>query len=204
MIKKELENLKEMIHIMSRKSEGIYQSSIEMLKKKDSKLLKEILDMDLELNKMEIEVDNTCLNLLALKDPYAIDFRYIICVMKSTRDLERIGDESKTIAKWSIKSDLDLNTNEDLKFLVDYTTESLQSAINALLYEDKDSAKKCLELEINIDNYEEKILNKNPILASGLIIRALERIGDLSTNIAENVIYYLDAKDIRHQEYTKL
>lgn len=204
MTKKELENLKEMIHIMSRKAEGIYQSSIEMLKKKDTKLLKEILDMDIELNKMEIEIDNVCLNLLALKDPYAIDFRYIVCVMKSTRDLERMGDESKTIAKWSIKSDLDLNTNEDLKFLVDFATESLQNAINALLYEDRDSAKRCLEIEVDIDNYEEKILNKNPILASGLIIRALERIGDLSTNIAENVIYYLDAKDIRHQEYTKL
>ncbi|MFN3605190.1 MAG: phosphate signaling complex protein PhoU [Leptonema sp. (in: bacteria)] len=200
MMKKELEILKERIHIMSRKAEGIYLSSLEVLKKKDSKLLKEILDMDVELNKMEIEIDNACLNLLALKDPYAVDFRYIICIMKSTRDLERVGDESKTIAKWSLKSDLELATNEELKLLVEYATESLKNAINALLYEQKEAANKCLELEVNVDEYEEKILNKNPILASGLIIRALERIGDLSTNIAENVIYYLDAKDIRHQK----
>lgn len=204
MIRKQLENLKEMIHLMSRKAEGIYLAALEMLKSKDEKILKDILNMDIDLNKMEVEVDNVCLNLLVLKEPYAIDFRYIICVMKSTRDLERIGDESKTIAKWSIKSDLNTVENEDLKKLIRYTSESLHNAIKALLYDDKEAAKKCLELEVNIDEYEEKILNNNPILASGLIIRALERIGDLSTNISENVIYYLEAKDIRHQENVKL
>ncbi|GIX41888.1 MAG: phosphate transport system regulatory protein PhoU [Leptospiraceae bacterium] len=201
MIRKEIDKLKEMIHIMCRKTEGIFNASIEVLKKKDSRLLNEVLNMDMDLNKMEVEVDNTCLNILALKDPYAVDFRYIVCVMKSTRDLERIGDESKTIAKWSIKSDLEYDKNEELQQLIQYTTESLQNAIHALLYESKEHAKNCLKLELNIDEYEEKILERDPILASGLIIRALERIGDLSTNIAENVIYYLEAKDIRHQEY---
>ena len=204
MIRKEIDKLKEMIHIMCRKTEGIYQSSLEVLKKKNVQLMNEVLNMDVDLNKMEVEIDNACLNILALKDPYALDFRYIVSVMKSTRDLERIGDESKTIAKWSIKSDLDFNTNSDLQELVQNTTEALQHAIHALLYESKEHAEKCLKLENNIDEYEEKILDKNPILASGLIIRALERIGDLSTNIAENVIYYLEAKDIRHQEYEKL
>ncbi len=201
MIRKEIDKLKEMIHLMSRKTEGIFNHALEVLKKRDPKLLNEVLNMDLDLNKMEIEVDNACLNILALKDPYAIDFRYIISVMKSTRDLERIGDESKTIAKWSLKSDLDYNKSVDLQKLVELTLESLHNAIHALLYESKEHANKSLQLEINIDEYEEKILDKNPILASGLIIRAFERIGDLSTNIAENVIYYLEAKDIRHQEF---
>lgn len=201
MIRKEIDKLKEMIHIMCRKTEGIFDASIEVLKKKDSRLLNEVLNMDIDLNKMEVEVDNTCLNILALKDPYAVDFRYIVCVMKSTRDLERIGDESKTIAKWSIKSDLEYDKNTELQQLIQYTTESFQNAIHALLYESKEHAKNCLKLELNIDEYEEKILERDPILASGLIIRALERIGDLSTNIAENVIYYLEAKDIRHQKY---
>ncbi len=204
MIRKQIESLKERIHLMARKSEGIYLSALEMLKSKDEKMLKDILNMDIDLNKMEVEVDNACLNLLVLKEPYAVDFRYIICVMKSTRDLERIGDESKTIAKWCIKSDFNVSENEDLKQLIRNTSESLQNAIKALLYEDKDSAKKCLELEFNIDEYEEKILNKNPSLASGLIVRAFERIGDLSSNISENVIYYLEARDIRHQENVKL
>jgi phosphate transport system protein len=201
MIRKEIDKLKEMVHIMCRKTEGIFNASIEVLKKKDPRFLNEVLNMDMDLNKMEVEVDNTCLNILALKDPYAVDFRYIVCVMKSTRDLERVGDESKTIAKWSIKSDLDYDNNQDLKELVQLSQKSLQNAINALLYENIEYAKNSLKLEVNIDEYEEKILDKDPILASGLIIRALERIGDLSTNIAENVIYYLEAKDIRHQEY---
>jgi phosphate transport system protein len=201
MIRKEIDKLKEMVHIMCRKTEGIFNASIEVLKKKDPRFLNEVLNMDMDLNRMEVEVDNTCLNILALKDPYAVDFRYIVCVMKSTRDLERVGDESKTIAKWSIKSDLDYDNNQDLKELVQLSQKSLQNAINALLYENIEYAKNSLKLEVNIDEYEEKILDKDPILASGLIIRALERIGDLSTNIAENVIYYLEAKDIRHQEY---
>ncbi len=204
MIRKEIDKLKELIHIMCRKTEGIFQNSIEVLKKKDTRLLNDVLNMDMDLNKMEIEIDNVCLNILALKDPYALDFRYIICVMKSIRDLERIGDESKTIAKWSIKSDLEYDKNTDLQKLIHLTTAAMQHAIEALLYESKEHAENCLKLEYDIDEYEEKILNENPILASGLIVRALERIGDLSTNIAENVIYYLEAKDIRHQEYEKL
>ncbi|MCS7204588.1 MAG: phosphate signaling complex protein PhoU [Leptospiraceae bacterium] len=199
MIRKEIEKLKEMIHLMCRKTETMYFTSLEVLRKKDRKLLNELLEMDKDLNKMEVDVDNACLNLLALKDPYAVDFRYIISVMKSTRDLERIGDESKTIGKWSFKSDLEIDRNSDFQSLVNYTTEALQKAIQALTYEDLKFANDCLQLELNVDELEEKILSKDPILPSGLIIRAMERIGDLSANIAENVIYYLEAKDIRHQ-----
>lgn len=199
MILKELEHLKEMIHLMCRKTEGMYFTAIEVLKKRDTKLLHELLEMDKDLNSMEVEVDNTCLNLLALKDPYAIDFRYIISIMKSTRDLERIGDESKTIGKWSIKSDVDLSEYSEFHKILQYTTESIKNALGALMYDDLELAEKTLQLEIEIDDIEEILLAKEPSLATGLIIRAMERIGDLSSNIAENVIYYLQGKDIRHQ-----
>ncbi len=204
MIKKELDQLKEMIHVMCRKVEGIYFYAIDMLKKKDEKMLNEIFKMDVDLNQMEVEIDNQCLKLLALKEPYAIDFRFIVAVMKSTRDLERVGDESKTIAKWGLKSDLNYDSNIELQKMIEFTTQSIQSAMNSLMYEDIEYARDALKLEYNIDDYEEILLGKDPSLSSGLVIRALERIGDLATNIAENVIYYLEAKDIRHQDMKDL
>ncbi|EHQ05566.1 phosphate signaling complex protein PhoU [Leptonema illini] len=199
MNKKHLDELKEQISLMARRAESIFDKALEVLRDAHHDRFQDVLLMDRDLNKMEMELDQSCIRLLALKDPFAVDLRFILSVMKSVRDLERIGDESKTIAKWSVKLPADFMSS-DLSHLIDNARKALQLAIQALLHDDEAAANECLQVEEYVDEYEDRVLLTDPALPLGLITRSLERIGDLSSNISENVIYYLEAKDIRHQE----
>lgn len=184
---------------MARRAESIFDKALEVLRDAHHDRFQDVLLMDRDLNKMEMELDQSCIRLLALKDTFAVDLRFILSVMKSVRDLERIGDESKTIAKWSVKLPADFMSS-DLSHLIDNARKALQLAIQALLHDDEAAANECFQVEEYVDEYEDRVLLTDPALPLGLITRSLERIGDLSSNISENVIYYLEAKDIRHQE----
>jgi phosphate transport system protein len=197
MNKKHLDELKEQISIMARRAENIFEKALEVLRDSRHDRFQDVLLMDRELNRMEKELDQACIRLLALKEPFAVDLRFILSVMKSVRDLERIGDESKTIARWSVKLPADFMTS-DLSHLIEHARKALQLAVQALLHDDEAAAEECLGEEEYVDEYEERVLLTDPPLSVGLITRALERIGDLSSNISENVIYHLEAKDIRH------
>ncbi len=199
MNKKYLDELKEQISLMGRRAENIFDKSLEVLRDPKHDRFEDVLHMDRDLNKMEMELDQACIRLLALKDPFAVDLRFILSVMKSVRDLERIGDESKTIAKWSVKLPGDFMTS-DLNHLIENARKALQLAIRALLHDDEEAANECLQVEELVDEYEDRILLTDPGLPLGLVTRSLERIGDLASNISENVIYYLEARDIRHPE----
>ena len=103
MIQKQLEELKEHVSLMARRAEAILDMALETLEKQEETLFQKTVSMDRELNAMEIQMDEKCMRLLALQEPFALDFRYIFSSIKTTRDLERIGDESKTIARWSLR-----------------------------------------------------------------------------------------------------
>jgi phosphate transport system protein len=197
MIQKQLEELKEHVSLMARRAEAILDLALETLQKRDEVLFQKAVSMDRELNAMEIQMDEKCMRLLALQEPFALDFRYIFSAIKTTRDLERIGDESKTIARWSLRMAGGLNTS-DLESLTSKAREALREAIQALIHSDLDAANRVLQLELEVDALEEKILEVSSDIGQALVVRALERIGDLSTNIAENVIFSVKAQDVRH------
>lgn len=198
MIQKQLEELKEHVSLMARRAEAILDMALEALEKGDEDLFKQTVSMDRELNAMEIQMDEKCMRLLALQEPFALDFRYVFSSIKTTRDLERIGDESKTIARWSLRLQGG-QLSPDLKTLAQKAREALRQAIHALVNSDMEAAQKVLELELEVDAIEEKILEVSTDISQALVVRALERIGDLSTNIAENVIFSVKAQDIRHK-----
>lgn len=193
---KRVEALREEIAIMARNSQSIFEEAKNLLIAFDDKKLQEVLDMDHHINSLEIKLDEECMNLLALQEPYAKDFRFVFSVVKTNRDLERIGDESKTIAKWAGKIKV---KDDDLALLLEKASEILKLAIEAIIESDTKRAEKVNILEDEIDRIEDRIINRTNDLATALIARALERIGDLSTNIAENVIFSVKAEDIRHQ-----
>ncbi len=197
MIQKQLDELKEHVSLMARRAEAILDMALETLEKREETLFQKTVSMDRELNAMEIQMDEKCMRLLALQEPFALDFRYIFSAIKTTRDLERIGDESKTIARWSLRLPGG-QVSEDLRELASKAREALKEAAQALVNSDLDAANKVLQLELEVDAIEEKILEVSTDISLALMVRAMERIGDLSTNIAENVIFSVKAQDIRH------
>ncbi|MDH5655671.1 MAG: phosphate signaling complex protein PhoU [Spirochaetia bacterium] len=201
-VQKDIENLKKEVSLMARKAESILEKAITAMETKDAALVEEIKTLDKDLDNFEISLDAHCAELLALKDPYAIDFRFIFSVIKTTRDLERVGDESKTIGKWSLKMNGD--AEEDLKTLGKKAKASLNTAITALINLDADTAEKVTEIEEEVDEIEDRIIESNPDLARAFIAKAFERISDMATNIAENVIFCVKAEDIRHGGVKKI
>jgi phosphate transport system protein len=201
-VQKDIENLKIEVSLMARKAESILEKALISLEKKDPALVDEIKNMDKELDSSEIHLDTHCAEILALKDPYAIDFRFIFSVIKTTRDLERVGDECKTVAKWSLK--LRSNNDEELINLGKKAKASLNTSITALINLDTEMAEKVSDLEEEVDAIEDRIIASDPDLARAFIAKAFERISDMATNIAENVIFCVKAEDIRHGGLKKI
>lgn len=195
-IGKEIEELKQEVSRMARAAESIMDLSLQVLKERDLGLIQKVLDMDKELNQWEIKMDQMCMQLLALKDPYGLDFRFIFSVVKTTRDLERVGDESKNVAKWTRK--LQGAASPELLALAQKSRETFQLAVEALADIDSERAAKVMSLDQEVDRMEDEILSGTEDLATAFIAKTLERIGDLSSNIAENVIFSVEAEDIRH------
>jgi len=196
LIEESLDELKEEIREMAGRSLAIFDKAVEMLHSRDASVLSEVKDMDKVIDSMEMKLDRHCMALL-LKEPYGMDFRYIFSTVKTIGDLERVGDQCKTIAKWSLKLDGDLPQNMDE--LVKKSKEAILTAIEALLETDAEKARKVLELEFQVDDLEDKIIQSNKCnIAEAFIAKALEKIGDIATNIGENVIFNVDATDIRH------
>ena len=183
---------------MARKAEAIFELAVENVRETRPENLEQIREMDSKIDALEIKIDNMCMDLL-LKDPYAVDFRYIVSTIKTIKELERVGDQSKTIAKWARKFNGGLEG--DMKELADKTREALRTATEALIQGEVADAERVMELEFQVDAIEDRIIESTSIVSEAFIAKALERIGDLATNIAENVIFYVKARDIRHGGY---
>jgi len=198
----QMEELRTCINLMSRKIQEIFDQTIRALESRNESDAKKILVADDEIDNLEVDTDRRCMYLLALKEPYAHDFRYIYSAIKTAGDLERIGDECKTIAKWSLK--LNSALDPKIKELSSASAKCLEAGVNALIHFDLNEAKRCLELEYEVDAIEDMIINKPGVtVPEAFIAKALERISDLSTNISENIIFSEKAIDIRHGQYQK-
>lgn len=196
MLQKEMGQLQQELTVMARTAESIFGKAVRVIENKSEMLAKEILQDDTHLDRMELSLDRLCMHLLELKGPYAVDFRFVYSVIKTNKDLERVGDESKTIAKWAHRTDE--NDLQKLIELAEKSYEALSLSIHSLVEGDSEMARQVLSLELIVDQLEDDIIENQPGLATGLIARALERVSDMATNIAENVIFSIDAKDVRH------
>lgn len=187
--------------LMARKAETIYERAVECMLRRDPELVSEVRRMDQELDELEVRIDRMCMQVLALREPYALDFRFIFSVVRTIRELERVGDQAKTIAKWAPR--LTASPDADLTALADKAREALKTAVDAVVENDMDGARRVMQIEFQVDEIEDRIIEQHPEppLAVAFIAKALERVGDLATNIAENVIFAVSADDIRHGQY---
>ncbi len=210
-LQREIEKIKTNILSLGAMVEDRFQRAIYAVKTGDLALAQKIIDTDIEIDAREIEVEEECLKILALYQPVAMDLRFLVAVIKINNDLERIADYAANIAK-RFKTSF----KDPRKFKYDYTAMANQAAkmlrmsLDALVHLDVDMAYKVRDMDkqVNImrnDAYGsmKKDIQLHPemvneIINMYLISRHLERIGDHTTNIAEEVIYLIEGEIIRH------
>ena len=208
----ELNGLKEKLLKMASLVEESIAKAIKSLVKRDSTLAQEAIEEDTQIDLLEVEINNLSLKLLALKQPMASDLRFITSAMKISAHLERIGDQAVNIAERSIE----LITQPLLKPLIDIprmaelAQEMVKNSIGFLINNDISSVEELWKAENVVDDLNTQIFRelltymiedpKTIKRAVGLILvgRHLERIADLSTDIAEEVVYAVNGKNIKH------
>jgi phosphate transport system protein len=213
-LEKELERLKKLIYSLCARIDENLELAIKSVQESDIELAQTVIESDKIIDEMEIEVEEECLKALALYQPVAIDLRFIIAVMKMNNDLERIGDLAADIAKNGIhinrlakpKIPLDLH---QMSYLVKaIVRKSLDALINIDAYLAREVIRDDDEINAMKGEMKEEIiaaLQREPEHAESLmtllaITHRLERIGDHASNIAEDVIYMVEADIVRHQD----
>ncbi|MFQ6108426.1 MAG: phosphate signaling complex protein PhoU [Candidatus Aminicenantales bacterium] len=208
----ELNTLKERLLRMASLAEESITLAVKSLKDRKEGLAREVFKREKTINLLDIEIDELCLKLLALRQPMAVDLRFITSAMKIVSELERIGDQAVNIAERS----LDLIKLPLLKPLIDIprmaalAQDMVKDAIDAFINRDDRLAKDVCERDDEVDNLNNQIFRElltymmqDPSTirrAVDLILvgRHLERIADHATNIAEDIIYYVKGKTIKH------
>jgi len=208
----ELNNLKEKLLNMCFFVEKMIEEAIEALKKRKISFIDKVFEKEEKVNLAQIEIDSKALELIALRQPAASDLRFIISVIKMNSDLERMADLAVNIAERAkeLLKEPPLKPLIDLPRMATLTQNMLKNAIQSLLDKNSSLARKVCESDNEVDSLNEQIFrelitymlsdpkNINRAIKLILIGRYLERIADLATNIAEDVYYILEGKDIRH------
>ena len=210
-LQREIEKIKKEILFLGAMVEDRFKKAIFGIKTEDLGLAQKIIDTDFEIDEKEIEVEENCLKVLALYQPVATDLRFLVAVIKINNDLERVADYASNIAKRYKTSSQDPNKFKyDYSAMTDLTVKMLKMSLDALVRTDVDIAYEVREMDTNVnimrnEAYDsmKKDIQKHPDMVSEiinmyLISRHLERIGDHTTNIAEEVIHLIEGGIIRH------
>ena len=208
----ELSALKERLLAMGGLAEDRVRTAILGLVERDGHLIEEVLNGDMPVNELHIEIDDLCLKLLALHSPLAADLRAVMAAIKINSDLERVGDLAVNIAEAARL----YTTHPPVKRLIDIprmatTAQSmLRDALDSYVRGDMQLAQHVLDEDDTLDSLKTQVFRElltymlqspstiEPALDLILISRHLERIGDHATNIAEDVIFMVSGRDVRH------
>jgi phosphate transport system protein len=207
----EVAQLKDSLLAMASHAETAVTRAMRALVERDETIAHQVEEDDNVLDQFEIEIDDTAIHLLT-KAPLATDLRLITVGMKISQNLERVGDEAVTIARRAIE----LNTEPQLKPYVDLprmatmSLEMLRDAITAFINREPERARGVIPRDRDVDDLNRQLhrelssfMVERPTTISRclrlmVISKALERIADHATSVAEQVVYLFEAKDIRH------
>lgn len=209
----ELEDIRRNVLKMGGLVETQTTNAIQALLNQDEALAKQVANSDDVINKMEVDIDEECIRVIAKRQPAASDLRLVIAVVKVITDLERIGDEAEKIGRYSkklAKKQAITEMHSELSHLSEMVTKTLQESLNAFARLDADEAMRILSTEAAINKEYDTIgrllithmmedpRNIKSVLRVSWCARSLERIAAHSQNIAEYVIYLVKGKDVRH------
>lgn len=212
-LQRDLDSLKKDIVHLGSLVQNSTQSVVEFWGTKSEQQLQEVLEYEDRINELEVDIEEHCLKVLALHQPVAIDLRFIIVIMKVNNDLERMGDQAVNISH-RVKSLID-GPELPISLPIDEMTNAVQKMVSlsleALVSQDPAIARKVVDMDdivddLNAQTYDliRETIQANPSLVNSAMSMAtissnLERIGDLCTNIAEEVIFMVEGQVIRHQ-----
>ena len=208
----ELEGLKTRLLEMGGLAEDRVRAAVESLVTRDVSILQNVLTGDTPINQLHIEVDHRCFTLLALHQPMAVDLRAIVSAVKINTDLERVGDLAVNIAEAVTRYLKHAPVKEliDIPRMAAIAQAMLRDALDAFVRRDMKMAEAVLNQDDELDALKTQVFRElltymlqdpakiEPALDLILISRHLERIGDHATNVAEDVIFMVSARDVRH------
>jgi phosphate transport system protein len=208
----ELQQLKSRLLLMGGLAEERVSLSVRGLVERDRDAIRQVIEGDEELNQMQLEIDDRCFKLLALYQPMAIDLRTIVAAVKINSDLERVGDLAVNIGEAAERyvSHPPVKPLIDLPRMGALAQRMLREALDAFVSGNILAAREVLAQDDVLDGLKDQIFRElltymlgDPHTIEGaidliLISRHLERIGDHATNIAEDVIFIVEARDVRH------
>lgn len=209
---KAVEKLKKMLLTLSGIIEENLSEAIKAVLARDTIKAKQIHDYDDQVDQMEVDIEEECLKILALHQPVAVDLRFIIAVLKINNDLERIGDLSVNLAKIAgyILETPGCDIPFDYISMGDKVRAMLRKSLNSLVNMDAEMAREVCASDEEIDKINRSVyklvselMKKHPekydcLINAISISRYLERIADQTTNIAEDVVYMVEGKIVRH------
>jgi phosphate transport system protein len=212
-----LEELKEQLLVMAGLAEQSIQRAIEAYRVRDLSICDLVNRSELAINRLEREIDQAALDLLAMEQPMAIDLRFILSVIKINADLERVGDAAKSISDRvrSMEQMPQADLPVDIPRMAELAAEMVRKCLQAFIEGDAELARSILTMDDAVDAMNRaaykaltKVMEEQSHLAPQalnalMISRALERVADHATNIAEDVIFWVQGDDVRHHKSLK-
>lgn len=210
---REIEMLKKKILTVGAIVEERITKAIAAVIKQDAKLILEVVEGDEEINQLEVDVEEDCLKILALHQPVAIDLHFVVAVLKINNDLERMADHAVNIARRAEYLAMYANTDlpSDLEVMLQKTQTMVRQSLDALVHQDTILARHVCAADKEVDQLNRQMhvliqqqIRENPERVEPFIhqlsvSRQLERIADLATNVAEDVVYMVEGDIIRHR-----
>jgi phosphate transport system protein len=208
----DLDRIRHSLLRMAGMVESMVAKATRALLERSAALCAEVIASDRTVDQLEMEIDDYCHSILARRQPTAVDLRFLVAVMKINNDLERIGDSAVNIAQ-SVEQLIDqppLKPYIDLPHMSELVQAMVRQSLDALVNRDAEQAGAVLAGDDAVDGLYKQIFRElltymiedprtvTRALHLLLISRNLERIADHATNIAEDVIYYVEGRDVRH------
>jgi len=209
---RELEDLNKQLLLMGGRAETIVLKSVEALRRLDRELANEVFNDDKIMDRMELDIDERCLRLLALQQPMAKDLRLITAALKINNDLERVGDHAVNIAGsvMRLAGKPLLKPLIDIPRMAELASDMLHEALDAFVRRDAETARRICLRDDAVDALNDQIFRElvsymveDPMTITRameliLVARNLERVADLATNVAEEVVFIAEARVIKH------
>jgi phosphate transport system protein len=207
-----LADLRETLLRMGSRAEAILDKAVQAVLDRNADLARQVEPDDLEIDRLDVLIDGAVLRALALQAPVAADLRKVVAVKMIATDLERVGDLARNIAKSALRLSLhpEVPVPLPLARLARAAQRMLHGALDAYANEDADAARSVLAQDEEVDRQQDEVVRSglqeiggHPELASQavdliFVAKNLERVGDHSTNIAEDVILVTEARNVKH------
>ena len=212
-----LDDLKERLLVMAGMAEQSIQRAVEAYRVRDLSICDLVDRGEMAINRLEREIDQSSLDLLAMEQPMAIDLRFILSVIKINADLERVGDAAKSISERvrSMEQMAAADLPVDIPRMASLAAEMVRKSIQSFIEGDAEMALNVLTMDDAVDAMNRaayksltRVMEEQSHLAPQalnalMISRALERVADHATNIAEDVIFWVQGADVRHHKSLK-